>query len=322
MGPGDLRRMLGGWAPTEDDRVLLDATHADDAGAVRLASGRLLLHTVDVITPIVDDPETFGQVAAANAVSDIYAMGGRPTSAVSILGVPKELPPEIIVEVLGGARRLLSDCGAFLVGGHTLKDRELKLGFAVTGEGDEDSITTHRGARPGDRLVLTKPLGTGILHQAAKKSPLNEGVEQAWWASMARSNRSPADQFRALGVRAATDVTGFGLAGHALNLARGSGVDLLIRPDRLPTLTGVSDFLAQGLATGAGTTNFETYAPDLETDGVPAELQTLIADPQTSGGLLFALPPGREAELDPAQTWVIGEVREPKAARPMVRFVA
>ncbi|MEL6187677.1 MAG: selenide, water dikinase SelD, partial [Myxococcota bacterium] len=239
MGPGDLRRILGGLTPTRDRRVVLEAAHADDAGAVRLEGGRALLHTVDVITPIIDDPVGFGRIAAANAVSDIYAMGGQPTSAVSILALPRTLPAEPVREMLTAARDLLAACGAFLVGGHTVKDAELKLGFAITGEVVTRRMCTHGGARPGDLLVLSKPLGTGLLYAASRAERLDPGAKASWIASMAQTNRESSENMQSLGVRCATDVTGFGLAGHAANLARASDVDLILEASALPLLPGV-----------------------------------------------------------------------------------
>lgn len=312
--------MLGRLSPSKDVRVLLDATHADDAGAVRLESGRALLHTVDVITPIVDDARAFGQIAAANAVSDIYAMAGRPTSAVSILGVPKALPADALLPILEAARDLLAECGAFLVGGHTLKDQELKLGFAVTGEADPKALATHRGARPGQLLVLTKPLGTGILHQASKQGPLSPAVEAAWLGSMRTPNRDAAAALLELGVRTATDVTGFGLGGHALNLARASGVDLILEPSSLPVLPEARALIEGGVSTGAGLVNLEGYGKELALGRAPEWVRILLADPQTSGGLLFLLPRSKLSRLRGLEHWVIGEVRAARARAPRLRI--
>lgn len=320
MGPGDLHEILGGWLPARDRRVLLDASHADDAGAVRLDGGRALLHTVDLITPIVDDPERFGQIAAANAVSDIYAMGGRPTSAVSILALPKALPPEVVRGMLGAARNLLETNGAFLVGGHTVKDAELKLGFAVTGECEARRMCTHGGARPGDALVLTKALGTGLLHARAREGGLSAEEEASWMASMADTNAEAAETLRTLGVRCATDVTGFGLAGHALNLARASDVDVVVDGSRLPRLPGVDAQLEDHAGpVGPARLNLEGCGPDLKLGRTGAALAALVCDPQTSGGLLFTLPRRKLRRL--GQGVVIGEIRERKTRRAAVRVV-
>lgn len=320
MGPGDLRVMLGGLGPSRSGQVVLEGGHGDDAGAVRLDGDRALLHTVDVITPIVDDPEIFGRIAAANAVSDIYAMAGRPTSAVSILGVPKALPRPVVGRILEAGRALLAECGAHLVGGHTLKDAELRLGFAVTGEAPRRRLATHRGAKAGQLLVLTKPLGTGLLFAAGEA--LSPAARRAWERSMSTPNRAAGERAQALGIRAATDVTGFGLAGHAAHLARGSGVDLVLSGSALPRLPGVDARLAAGAETGAGRVNRDAYRAWVTYGRVDEATRILASDPQTSGGLLLAVPPRRLSAFADLEHWVVGEVRPPRAARSKVRFVA
>jgi selenide,water dikinase len=313
--------MLGAAAPRKKSAsVLLDASHGDDAGAVRLEGGRALLHTVDVITPIVDDPATFGRIAAANAVSDIFAMGGEPTSAVSILAVPKGLPRAALDPMLAGAREALEACGAHLVGGHTLKDDELKLGFAVTGVADARRLATHSGARPGDLLILTKPLGTGLLHQAARQQGLSRSTARAWVESMARPNRDAAALVRDLRARAATDVTGFGFGGHAAHLARASAVDVVVDPARLPRLPGVDAALEAGVSVGPCAVNLRAYRAHLRFGRCPEPVRRLVGDPQTSGGLLFAVAPGKRRRLPGEGAWVVGRVEAPAATRPSVRF--
>lgn len=298
--------------------MVLDGAAADDAGAVRLEGGHVLLHTVDVITPIVDDPETFGRVAAANAVSDIYAMGGRPTSAVSVLAVPKGLPVRAVRPMLAGASALLAECGAHLIGGHTLKDAELKLGFAVTGTAQTRQLATHTGARAGQLVVLTKALGTGLCFTAAKQGGLAPEALAAWTESMATPNRAVGQALAELGVRAATDVTGFGLAGHAAHIATGSGVDLVIEASQLPVLDGARVALAAGLETGPGKKNYAAYRSRLAFGRSGARV--LACDPQTSGGLLFTIPERRLGALRGLPHWVVGETRPPKNRHPRVRF--
>jgi selenide,water dikinase len=316
--------MLSGLEPSTDRRVLLDMRTSDDAGVVRLDRERGLIHTVDVITPIVDDPESFGRVAAANAVSDVYAMGGQPVSAVSILAVPKGLPPRGVAGLLRGAQDVLDRCGAFLVGGHTVKDAELKVGFAVTGLVDPRKMITNQGAKPKDRLILTKSLGTGVLYQAMKAEVRTAAQTRALVASMTQLNDKAAAVMLEQGVRAATDVTGFGLIGHALNLAKGSNLDLVIEAPSLPALPGVMQYLEEGVFPGTALGNLKDYGKRfVRARGVTDAQVHLGADPQTSGGMLMAVRPNKaQAVCDALGGVCIGEVRALRAAQPAVRFVA
>ncbi len=325
MGPGDLRDMLGALPSRGEPRVLVDASTSDDAGVVRLEGKHALIHTVDVITPIVDDPAAFGRIAAANAVSDVYAMGGTPTSAVALLGVPKGLPPSALKRLLGAAEQLLHETGAPLIGGHTVKDQELKLGFAVTGKVDPRRMVTNARARPGDRLVLTKRLGTGVLYQAMKAGLRKPAETRALVRSMCTLNARAAETMLRAGVRAGTDVTGFGLLGHALNLARASGVDLWLEARALPALPGVEGYLERGVFPGTVEVNLRGYGGQVVREaGVPDAALRLAADPQTSGGLLMCVPARRVGQVLSAldEAWVVGEVRARAGARPAVRLVA
>jgi selenide,water dikinase len=323
VGPGDLRDILSGLSTRTDARVLVDMRLSDDAGVVRLDRDRGLIHTIDVITPIVDDPETFGRVAAANAVSDVYAMGGEPTSAVSLLALPKGLPARAVAQILRGAQDVLDRCGAFLVGGHSVKDAELKVGFAVTGVVDPRRMTTNQAGRPGDRLLLTKPLGTGVLYQAMKAERRTAAETRALVANLTALNQRAAQKMVEAGVRCATDVTGFGLVGHALNIARGSGVDVVLDAARLPALPGVPGYLAEGIFPGTTNTNLKGYGRGLVVGkGVPEAAVRLAADPQTSGGLLIAVAPRKAAALRATlEAWEVGEVRKPRGKAPAVRLV-
>jgi selenide,water dikinase len=322
LGPGDLKAMLGSLAPRADKRILVDMNTVDDAGAVRLDADRGLLHTIDVITPIVDDPETFGRVAAANAVSDIFAMGGQPMSAVSFLAVPKDLPPRALGPMLRGAEELLFSAGAMLIGGHTVKDSELKLGFAVTGIVRSKKMTTVAGAKPKDVLVLTKPLGTGVLYQAMKNGLRTAKQTRALVASMTTLNDVASAAMIEARVRCATDVTGFGLAGHALNIARASNVDVMLDASALPTLPGVMDYLGQGVEVGPTQVNLNGYGRQFApAKTAPRAATRLAADPQTSGGLLMAVSPRRaEALAAELSAWIIGEVRPCRGKAPAVRM--
>lgn len=316
--------MLGSLQRRTDKRILVDMNTVDDAGAVRLDATRGLLHTIDVITPIVDDPETFGRVAAANAVSDIFAMGGTPTSAVTMLAVPKHLPPRALGPMMRGAEELLFGAGALLIGGHTVKDSELKLGFAVTGLVDAKKMTTVAGARPKDVLLLTKPLGTGVLYQAMKNGLRTATQTRALVTSMTTLNDVAAAAMVEARVRCATDVTGFGLAGHALNVARASNVDVMIDASALPTLPGVLAYLEAGVEVGPTATNLKGYGRQFApAKNAPRAAVRLAADPQTSGGLLMAVNPRRAKELaERLGAAVIGEIRPCRGQRPTVRMEA
>lgn len=323
MGPGDLHDMLGRLRPAQNADVLVDMSSSDDAGVVRVSKERALVHTVDVITPIVDDPATFGRVAAANAISDVYAMGGAPTSAVSILSVPSGLPARALAPMMQAAGDLLAGAGAPLIGGHTLKDRELRLGFAVSGQVDPRRIATNQAAEAGDILVLTKALGTGVLYQAMKAEARSAAETRAMVASMVRTNKTARDVMVDMRVRCATDVTGFGLAGHALNVAKGSDVDVMLDAGRLPALPGVVEHMMAGIYPGTADVNRKGYGRRFVVQrGVPEMSVRLAADPQTSGGLLMAVPARRldKVRARLPQSWVVGLIRSKRSAQASVRL--
>jgi len=275
-----------------DDRVLVDFRHADDAGVYRWESGPALVQTVDFFTPIVDDPFTYGQIAAANAVSDIYAMGGRPLTALAIAAFPKEgLEPDTIKAIFRGGFDKLREAGVSLLGGHTVQDQEIKFGYAVTGAIDPSRVLTNGGAKPGDVLFLTKPLGTGIVGTAIKFDRAEAALAAAAVGSMVTLNRVAAEVLQTLpagAVHACTDITGFGLAGHGSEMARSSGVTLAIALSSVPMLPGVEAIAARNRSGGMAT-NEEHFGPNVRFDAGSASAQSLLFDPQTSGGLLFAV---------------------------------
>ncbi len=291
MGPGDLTHALAALAPRTDPRLLVGHETFDDAGVFRLSDDLALVQTVDFFAPIVDDPYDFGQVAAANALSDVYAMGGEPLTALSIVGFPTgKLPLEVLGDILRGGQDKVHEAGAVIAGGHTITDDEVKFGFAVTGRIHPARILGNANARPGDVLVLTKPLGTGIVATAVKQGRARAGDEQAMVASMKQLNRQASQAALAVGARCATDVTGFGLAGHALNIARASGVTLRLRTAGLPILPGVREALLAGVRTGGAERNDAFLAPLVDWgDATPTD-RAIVVDPQTSGGLLVAVP--------------------------------
>lgn len=284
-----------------DPRLLVGVEAGDDAAVYRVCDHIALIHTVDFFTPVVDDPYAFGAIAAANSLSDVYAMGGEPRTALSILcAQPDELPPGTLAEMARGAGDALARAGCLLVGGHSVKDPELKFGFAVTGVVDPARVITARGARPGDVLVLTKPLGTGIVSTALKNECLSAAHQRTLTASLMQLNDVAGRALGASGATAATDVTGFGLAGHALNMAGGvasdAGITLRFRAAALPLLPGVEKASRTGFHPGGLFTNREYYGPFVElAPRIPAWKQAVVFDPQTSGGVLAALPPRRVA---------------------------
>ena len=262
----------------------------DDAGVFVLSDDLALVQTVDFFAPIVDDPYVFGQVAAANALSDVYAMGGEPLTALNIVGFPSgKLPLEVLREILRGGQDKVHEAGALIVGGHTIIDEELKYGLAVTGRAHPKRLLTNAGARPGDRLVLTKPIGTALLATAAKEGELPAAELQALTDSMRTLNRRASSAALEVGARCATDITGFGLLGHASHIARASAVTLRIYVQKVPLLPGARAVAERGVRTGGADRN-RAYVEPLVDWGTTSETdRVLMIDPQTSGGLLVAL---------------------------------
>ena len=268
---------------------MLASTH-DDAAVYRLTPETALVQTVDFFTPVVDDPRAFGAIAAANAISDIYAMGAEPKFALNVAGFPKDFPMEILAEILLGGAGKAAEAGVVVVGGHTIDDPEPKYGLAVTGFVHPDRLVTKHALRPGDRLVLTKPLGTGVVGTAIKRGdPSPQAVEEAVRV-MSTLNRAAARIMREHGIRAATDVTGFGLLGHLAEMLDGAGLAAGIRADAVPVMTEARRLV--GMDVPAGTrANLARLRPRLSVSGgVSEDLLLLLADAQTSGGLLMGVP--------------------------------
>jgi len=287
-----------------DDRVLVDFRTADDAGVFRWEGGPALVQTVDFFTPIVDDPYVYGQIAAANAVSDVYAMGGRPLTALAIAAFPKEgLEPATIRAIFQGGFDKLREAGVSLLGGHTVQDQEIKFGYAITGAIDPARVLTNAGAKPGDVLFLTKPLGTGIVGTAIKFDRADAALADEAVQSMRTLNRAAAEALQALppgAVHACTDITGFGLIGHASEMARASGVTVAIDAGAVPLFAGVLPIAAQNRSGGMAS-NRDHFSDSVTVEpGVDADRETLLYDPQTSGGLLIAASAGAANEVDAA----------------------
>ncbi len=300
----------------------------DDAAVYRLDDEHALIQTVDFFTPIVDTPYEYGAIAAANALSDVYAMGGRVLFALNIAAFPPQLPPWMLADVLRGGADVVRSVGAAIAGGHTIQDKEPKYGLVVTGMAHPDKIMTKGGAREGDLLVLTKPLGTGVITTAIKRELADEAEVSAAIRSMTWLNKAASEACLAAGVKAATDITGFGLLGHALEMAEASGARLRIEFDRLPWLPGALRHAEKWAFAGGAFNNKSFYGPAVTLTRPLEEWQEiLLHDPQTSGGLLAAAP--RDAlptfidACSPAgqEVWVIGEVTAGEGAEVGVEIV-
>jgi len=312
--------------PADHPNLLVGLGVPDDATVYRLDDSHALIVTTDFFTPIVDDPYQYGAIAAANALSDIYAMGGQPLLALNIAALPPDLPIDMSRQIMVGMAEKVREAGAVIAGGHTIQDKEPKVGLAVVGITSPDRLLTKGGARPGDRLILTKPLGTGCITTAAKadRAEPDDVVEAITW--MMQLNRAGAEAATALGAKAATDITGFGLIGHATEVARFSDVTLYFDFTRIPLLNGAKRYAAQWIFPGGSTANRLAYESDIRVEGTLAEdLLMLLFDAQTSGGLLIALP---AAQLDAfahhmqereAPWWHVGEVGEQAGPHVVVR---
>ena len=284
---------------TPHPNLLVGTDTYDDAGVYRLQDDLVLVQTVDFFTPVVDDPYAFGQIAAANALSDIYAMGATPLTVLNIVGFPiSKLPPEILAEILRGGADKVREAGAVIIGGHSIDDPEPKYGLAVTGVCHPDEIWTNSGARLGDALILTKPLGAGVMTTGIKRGLANSKDIDDITAVMAALNKAAAETAKAFSVHSCTDVTGFGLLGHSLEMAKGSGVRLSIRKDAVPVLPRAYDFIAAGAVPTGSKRNFAHVEPDVTfAPEVSAAMRTILADAVTSGGLLIAVPASEADEL-------------------------
>jgi selenide,water dikinase len=320
---GSLAQVLRDMPASKDPNFLVGPEGFDDAGVYRLREDLALVQTVDFFPPLVDDPLAFGRIAAANSLSDIYAMGAQPLTCLNIVGFPdKDLPMDVLVDILRGGYEKVHEAGAVIAGGHSVRDSEIKYGLAVTGTVDPRRIVRNDGARPGDRLVLTKPLGSGILTTAAKKGALASNELDEAIAVMVALNASAAQAMLASGARAATDITGFGLIGHAFSMAQASAVTVEIDTQAVPLLPRTPDLAGAGHLTRAAASTLEHVGPALERGRVPDVMTQVLADAQTSGGLLISVPGERCAELTDRlraarclAAAVIGRVLEPQRHR-------
>lgn len=300
MAPGDLERILAGLVTGQDERILSGPRGGnEDAVVVRFPAGKHLVQTVDFLTPVVDDPFAFGQIAAANSLSDVYAVGGEPLTAMNVCCFPaRAMAPEILGAILKGGLSKIHEAGAVLCGGHSVEDTEIKYGLSVSGVIDHDKIATNRGLKPGDALLLTKPIGTGVLATAVKAGrPGAEKYEELLLAWCARLNATGARVIRELGLSAATDVTGFGLGGHLLEMAQSSGVCARLRLESIPFFPEAVELANMGLLPGGSICNRNHYLPRTRVaKGLEELLVALAFDAQTSGGLILGVPQEKLAQ--------------------------
>ena len=313
---GSLREVLAGLPRFETAELLVGHEGLDDAAVWKVSDELAVVQTIDFFTPLVDDPYAFGRIAATNAFSDIYAMGARPAFALNVVAFPKSLPMELLGEILRGGADVAHAAGAAVAGGHSIDDPEPKYGMAVTGFVHPDRVWTNAGGRPGDALILTKPIGTGIVTTAVKRGSPDAAVVDAAVGSMTTLNAEAAEHVRAAGPHAVTDVTGFGLVGHAREVAEGAGLTVEIEWARVQLLPDVRDLAEAGHVPGGTRTNLELAAAYAEFgDGLDEIDRLLACDAQTSGGLLAALPPERAAGLP----WpVIGRLADGPAGTVLV----
>jgi selenide,water dikinase len=318
---------LKGLPFAEDPNLLVGYHTSDDAGVYRLDDESAVVLTVDFFQPIVDDPFDFGRVAAANSLSDVFAMGGRPMAALNIAAFPEGiLPARVLRDILRGGAEAVHQAGAVIAGGHTVNNKELIYGLAVFGCVNPKSIVTNRGAKPGDTLILTKPLGTGILSTAMRAETLPAGEIDALTAVMIQLNQQASIDMVAQGASACTDITGYGLLGHALEMAQASGVTCEIASEDVPLLPRAPHYAGQGMLTGGGGTNRIFVQGHISMEaGVDEITQHLLFDPQTSGGLLIAVPESSAADLLQAlratypDSAIIGKIRKKRQTALIVR---
>jgi len=299
LRPQLLERVLKNIPIPDDARILVGAETSDDAAVFKIDDRTAIVQTVDFFTPIVDDPFQFGAISAANSLSDIYAMGGKPLFALNIVGFPStRLPIEVLESILHGAQSKAEEAGISIIGGHTVDDTEPKFGLAVTGSVDPGRVVTNRGARPGDALVLTKPIGTGILSTALKRGLLEPAQEKVLIDTMSALNKTASEAMQETGVNACTDITGFGLMGHLLEMMNGSDTAAAISAGSIPLLPGVVELAASGVVPGGTRDNFAFTAPSAEYDERLSTTKRLVlSDAQTSGGLLISVPKGKAEAL-------------------------
>ena len=299
LAPRDLAQVLGALPqqPLSDD-VLVGYDMADDAGVFRLRDDVALVQTVDFFTPVADEPEVYGRVAAINALNDIYAMGGKPLTALAIVCYPQKEDMEVLGQILRGGQLAMNEAGVFILGGHSIDDAEIKFGYAVTGIINPAQIVTNANAQPGDALILTKPIGTGAISTGIKRGAASREAVEAAMKAMTTSAAAASLAMQEAGAHACTDVTGFGLLGHAYEMARASDVCLRIESTQVPLLPDVLELIGQGMLTRGDKNNRAYVGETINIAGdVSGEMQSALFDPQTAGGLLISIAPAKAVEL-------------------------
>jgi selenide, water dikinase len=298
LAPSDLAQVLSKLPAQSRDNVIVGFDTADDAGVFRLTNDTALVQTVDFFTPVADDPFTYGQIAAVNSLNDVYAMGGVPLTALSIVCYPQKGDWDVLGEILAGGQAGMNGEGVVVLGGHSVDDQEIKFGYAVTGTVHPDRVITNAGAKPGDVLILTKPIGTGAINTAVKQGKASEAATAAAIEAMTASSKDAARVMTQADANACTDVTGFGLMGHAFEMARASNVTFELSAGSIPLLPDVLELISLGMLT-RGDKNNRVYVGDTVNmaDDILPEMQSALYDPQTAGGLLISLPSSNADEF-------------------------
>ena len=298
LAPSDLAQVLSKLPPQNNENVIVGFENSDDAGVFRLSEDTALVQTLDFFTPVADDPETYGRIAAVNSLNDVYAMGGTPISALSIVCYPQTADWDVLGQILLGGQKAMNEAGVVVIGGHSVDDQEMKFGYAVTGTIHPDKVVTNAGAQSGDVLILTKPIGTGAINTAVKQGRASMETEAAAIKTMTTSAKQASKVMQAVGANACTDVTGFGLLGHAYELAKASRVTLTIDSKAVPLLPDVLELISLGMLT-RGDKNNRVYVGETVriSTGVSREMQSALFDPQTAGGLLISLPAANAAKF-------------------------
>ncbi len=313
LAPSDLAQVLSNLPPQSSENVIVGFDHADDAGVFRLSDDMALVQTLDFFTPVADDPEIYGQVAAINSLNDVYAMGGMPLVAMSIVCYPQKGDWDVLGQILKGGQNAMNAASVVVIGGHSVDDKEMKFGYSVTGIIHPDKVVTNAGAKPGDVLLLTKPIGTGAINTAVKRGMASRETEAAAIKAMTTSAAAASRIMQKIGANACTDVTGFGLMGHAFEMAKASGVTLNIDSKAVPLLPDVLELISQGMLT-RGDKNNRVYVGETVrmNSSVSPQMQSALFDPQTAGGLLISIPEGKAAAFlnEIESSMVVGMVTE------------
>lgn len=298
LAPGDLAQVLSKLPKQSNENVIVGYDTADDAGVFRLSDDTALVQTLDFFTPVADDPFVYGQVAAVNSLNDVYAMGGRPLSALSIVCYPQKGDFDVLGEILAGGQSVMNAEGVVVIGGHSVDDQEMKFGYAVTGVIHPDRVVTNAGAKPGDALVLTKAIGTGAINTGVKKGVVSENTIAAAIKAMTTSASAASKIMVELGAHSCTDITGFGLLGHAFEMAKASNVTLDIESENVPLLPDLIELIEAGMLTRGDKNNRVYVGETIEiSDSVSKAMQSALFDPQTAGGLLISLEPAMANEF-------------------------